>query len=244
MKIIKPQITDSEYRQYELPSVTEICRRAAALSAFQYWNSEKVVDTASIRLGLLFDALVTKVDLDRFVVAESKSSRSKKFSEEKQILDAGKLLVTQEEWDKAQQMQASFVSHPIIKSILDRSQFQVACIDKENVIKGKCDLIYNNGLDDVIYDIKTTSDIERFPYTVRGMRYDMQLAAYMSLFGIRDGGWLVIETSPPYEVQIYRMLNKTYENALADFEIYHKVFLIERENEEKRNKRTTEVKYI
>ena len=59
-----------------------------------------------------------------------------------------------------------------------------------------------------IYDLKTCQDVDKFKWSVRDFRYDLQAAWYMflaeSLTGIpQDWEWIVVETQAPYRARIY-----------------------------------------
>jgi len=104
------------------------------------------------------------------------------------------------------------------------------------------DVLQSDMFDATVWDIKTCSN--NFFYAVKDYGYDMQLAAYMHMASVIQGGWLVIDTSPPYEVSVYRIKTSTFMESLERFKQYFCLLKQEVLDEGIKNRRNTEIQYI
>ena len=235
-------LSEQDYRELPYISVTQVCRRAVAKSAWEYHNTT-FEETSSMLLGSLFDAMVTGVGVERFQRSEAATKSSKAFKEQEETAKAeGIKLVTSNEWEKAEAMARSFKSHPTVQEIFRSCEFQVSYVSEQDNLKGRLDALQNDMFDATVWDIKTCSN--NFVYAVKDYGYDMQLAAYMRMAGATQGGWLVIDTSPPHEITIYKIKTSTLMKSLEQFDQFFHILKQELVDEGIKNRRNTEIQYI
>ena len=208
-----------EVSKIELPSVTGVTKFATCASEYEYVNMPSIEDSTAIILGGLFDAIVTQKGVSDYVVVDVEtgptSKAYKKAADE--IKASGKKPITQDVMDKAQKMADSFMSHPFVKSALcpiNDIVYQNAF--KCDTHKGIAD-VYDK-TDKIVYEIKTSSNPQKFKWAAEDLGYKMQLAAYMRAFDAIEGYWLVIDSNPPHEVYPIKIKEETYYLALKQFD--------------------------
>jgi len=174
-------------------------------------NAEKRAPSAAMRVGSLADALVFGTDAAQYVYSVYDDYRTKAAQEWRREQEAaGRVVVSQAEWDTASRIAQAVALDPHAHRILDGALYQVslAWTDAKTGIACK-------GLADVaapgrLYDLKTARTIapRAFLRQAGQLGYLGQLGFYAhgieALTGDRpdEVGWIVVENAAPYDVGV------------------------------------------
>lgn len=240
---MKPGIYDIKNHEYH--SCEGISRSAISefkKSPLHYWynylNPEKPKkeETKSMRIGSAVHCLVLEPAIfdDEFIVSR-KFGRKKKDKEDKaqfEIINAGKILLSEDEYRDAKEIAISIIEHPHTEKFLSGSfsvEKSIFWIDEESEIlcKARPD-IWQKDIE-VICDIKTTNDasLDSFTYSVRKSNYHIQAAMQIDAIFATTGSKvetfciLAAPNEKPYKPYIYvldenviELGRKEYKNAL------------------------------
>ena len=170
----------------------------------------------AIDLGELAHMFVLGGDADCFVVTPYTDFRTKEARDWKAgQIEAGKTIVTKEQYDAIAQIVDNIENHPISKKLLKdknvKHEIEMYGTLEDVKVRGKADamLIENDAM--VITDIKTTAQFDEWKYKSMRRHYDLQAATY-SLIGAASQGiskaltnfyFCVVETVKPYRVQYH-----------------------------------------
>jgi hypothetical protein len=166
-----------------------------------------------------------KIDSEEFVSIDASSRNTKLYKEGLQYYNRDLMMLNKEkeDIDKAiQTMQSNLEFHDAIYE--EGNEYEVPAIKELFGIawKGKADIITN----DIIIDLKTTSNIKDFRYSAKKYNYDSQAWLYNQLFGKSLVFYVIDKTSlelgifEPSETFLEYGKNKV-ERAL---EIYNKFY--------------------
>lgn len=207
-----------------------------------------------IDLGELAHMFVLGGEPDRFVVAPFQDFRTKESREWKAAqLEAGKTIVTKDQYDMIAQIVDNIENHPMSKKLLKgenvKHEIEMYASAEGVKLRGKADAVLLNGSAMVITDIKTTAQFDEWKYKAMRRHYDLQAATYL-LIGSHamkaspaqcNFYFCVVETVPPFRVQYHHASSEFLEhgeNKLAtcikqiiDFGDKEPSFLIEDVNE-------------
>ena len=170
----------------------------------------------SIDLGELAHMFVLGGDPDVFIVTPYSDFRTKEAREWKaEQLDAGKTIVTKDQYETIAQIVDNIENHPMSKKLLkgDKVKHEIEMYATANDVKlrGKADSLLIDGNTMIITDIKTTAQFDEWKYKSMRRHYDLQAAVY-SLIGAASQKissssvnfyFCVAETVAPYRVQYH-----------------------------------------
>ena len=164
----------------------------------------------------------------RYAVAPEVNKRTKAGKEEYALFveQAG----TREVIDAAQLAEAQVIAD-IVKAHPLASQALTSCTQFEKELRGElygypfvafADAISEN----FVYDLKTTRDAspKEFIRAAANLGYHLQAAIYTELTGL-PFRWIAVETSSPYNVQIYEQDSASFERSRQRLERLVKVFI-------------------
>jgi hypothetical protein len=172
--------------------------------------------TASMRLGTLVHALILEPDTfdKQFAVSpkfDRRTTVGKKASEEFDQQHAGKFIVDEAIYDKAQAIAASVRKHPIAGEAFTGGNAEVSLLWDQYGVPCKARVDYLSG--SAIFDVKTCSDAspEGFAKQIASFQYHIQAAHYAA--GYREiAGWdldrfvfVAVENEAPYSVGVYTL---------------------------------------
>lgn len=175
-----------------------------------------------IDLGELAHMFVLGGDAEAFIVTPYSDFRSKEARDWKaEQLEAGKTIVTKDQYDAIAKIVDNIENHPMSQKLLKgenvRHEIEMFATAEGVRLRGKADAMLINGDAMIITDIKTTAQFDEWKYRSMRRHYDLQAATY-SLIGAASQKissalvnfyFCVVETVAPYRVQ--------YHHASAEF---------------------------
>ena len=125
----------------------------------------------------------------------------------KEALEAGKTIVTEEDWQRARDMIDRLSDEGVLDDVLSGGQPQVEFNeDVDGVpLKGFIDYLHP----DFVLDSKSTRSMSKFRYDVNSFCYDIQAYIYTLVTGKSDFYWLVQEKSEPFYPGLVKCSEKT-----------------------------------
>jgi hypothetical protein len=218
----------TEYRSH--PAVSYSKLKAYLKSPLHGLTQQPPAESAAMRFGSLVDLMVK--DSTDFLVNPFEDGRTKAAKEYKQA-NAGKLIVSEDEYNRA---------FHAVKSIKNHLAVQYLCLnllEADKPLFGTIDGVEIKGLPDwwldgTIIDLKTTGsgiDPVSFARNVDAFQYDLQAAVYCEL--ARQHGdtnptffWIACESEAPHDVAVYKATDRILEvgrlklaKALENFKI-------------------------
>ena len=141
--------------------------------------------TSAMVVGGYFHTAILEPDkLKSFKIIESSTRNTKKYKE----MSDGEICLLQHEVDKIELMTEAIMDNKICGSLImgtdgKLNDFEVPGVTEifGNKWKGKADIINHN--EQLVIDLKTTSDIDRFRWSASKFNYDSQAYIYSNLFG-------------------------------------------------------------
>ena len=189
---------------------------------------EKKEFTKPMLLGRYFHTAILephKLDSEEFKVIDVASRNTKIYKEGLELYDRKLMMLTKEkaQIDKAISTMVSNIEfHDAIYE--EGNEFEVPAVQEVMGMmwKGKADIITN----DMIIDLKTTSNIKDFKYSARKYNYDSQAYLYQQFFG-RPLVFYVVD-KVTYELGIYHpgktFLDYGKEKVERAIDIYNKFY--------------------
>jgi len=184
--------------------------------------------TKPMLLGRYFHTAILephKLDSDEFKVIDVASRNTKLYKEGIELYDRKLMMLTKEkaQIDKAISTMVSNIEfHDAIYE--EGNEFEVPAVQEVMGMmwKGKADIITN----DMIIDLKTTSNIKDFKYSARKYNYDSQAYLYQQFFG-RPLVFYVVDKMT-YELGIYHpgktFLDYGKEKVERAIDVYNKFY--------------------
>ena len=125
----------------------------------------------------------------------------------KEALEAGKTIVTEDDWQRARDMIDRLSDEGVLDDVLSGGQPQVEFNeDVDGVpLKGFIDYLHP----DFVLDSKSTRSMSKFRYDVNSFCYDIQAYIYTLVTGKSDFYWLVQEKSEPFYPGLVKCSEKT-----------------------------------
>lgn len=154
---------------------------------------------------------------DTYAVAPEVNKRTKAGKEElakfSENLGAGIQVIDASVLQEAQKIAEKAKENSVVQKILESaSAFEMYVGDEINGVefKGYADLMSRN----YVYDLKTTQDASPagFQRAAANLDYHLQATIYRELTGL-PFRWIAVETSAPYNVQVYEQDEESYERS-------------------------------
>jgi len=131
--------------------------------------------------GYFHTAILEPDKLKKFKIIPATTRNTKMYKE----MSGGELCLLQHEVDHIELMTEKMMSNEVCKGLIqaDNVDYEQPGVDKvgKYMWKGKADII--NHTDQLIVDIKTTADINKFKSSAYRYNYDSQAYIYQKLFG-------------------------------------------------------------
>jgi len=180
--------------------------------------------------GYFHTAILEPHKLKNFEVSEATSRNSKAYKEQLKESDA-EMIIMQKEVDNLNAMITKVNENDLCRSLIyqEGNTFEEPNIGmvKDLYFKGKADIL--NHEENLIVDLKTTSDISKFKWSASKYNYDSQAYIYKKLFGY-DMVFIVIDKIT-HQLGIYDCSEEFYTTGEAKVEQAAKVFKEIHENE-------------
>ncbi len=187
--------------------------------------------SAAMDLGTAVHALVLEPDKDLVAVAPKVDRRTKAGKEQWAAFQReaeGKLILSQDDYDKARAMRDSVMAHPVAADLFaDGKPEQTILWADEGTgepCKARLDWLRN---DRVVVDLKTARSAApgAFSRASFDLKYHWQDAWYSMAVGADDFFFVVVESEAPYVCEIYRLTDEAKEigrsEIMAALEKYH-----------------------
>ena len=141
-------------------------------------HEEKQRTTAMVVGGYFHTAILEPDKLKSFKNIESSTRNTKNYKE----MSEGEICLLQHEVDKIELMTEVMMDNNICRGLI-KGNFEVPAVTEifGNKWKGKADIV--NHEEQLVIDLKTTSDIDRFRWSASKFNYDSQAYIYSNLFG-------------------------------------------------------------
>ena len=141
-------------------------------------HKEKQRTTAMVVGGYFHTAILEPDKLKRFKIIDSSTRNTKKYKE----MSDGEICLLQHEVDKIELMTEVMMDNNICRGLI-KGDLEVPAVTEifGNKWKGKADIV--NHEEQLVIDLKTTSDIDRFRWSASKFNYDSQAYIYSNLFG-------------------------------------------------------------
>lgn len=178
--------------------------------------------TPAMRIGSAIHALKHG---DQQVLGAPCASRAAKAYKEMAEANPGAIVLLEEEVENTKRVVDALESHPLVKGLYKNGKVEVSGFwtDPETGIpcKARADFLRD---DDVIIDLKTTTDASRhgFERSIMNFKYHWQSAWYLDGFGALLGKTLqnfvhiVVEKEAPYGIGVYVLDDGSLEKARED----------------------------
>jgi len=141
-------------------------------------HQQKERTTAMVVGGYFHTAILEPDKLKRFKIIDSSTRNTKKYKE----MSDGEICLLQHEVDKIELMTEVMMDNNICRGLI-KGDLEVPAVTEifGNKWKGKADIV--NHEEQLVIDLKTTSDIDRFRWSASKFNYDSQAYIYSNLFG-------------------------------------------------------------
>jgi hypothetical protein len=225
----KEMILDMTNEAYHArPEISSSDVKAVASKSLAHWKGKVWKDSTAFALGSAVHALVLEPQKN-LVMRGPEDRRGNKWKDAQLAADLdGKILLTEGDYDLAQQIAAPIINHKIVKSwIADPSFVAEASFfakDPQTGVNIKCrpdGYIPSSG---IVFDIKTTRDAspDGFPREIRNYNYDLQAAFYLRC--LRAAGhdakvfvFVCVEKDTPYAIGLHDLTDRYL--AVADMRV-------------------------
>ena len=141
-------------------------------------HEEKQRTTAMVVGGYFHTAILEPDKLKRFKIIDSSTRNTKKYKE----MSDGERCLLQHDVEKRELMTEVMMDNNICRGLI-KGDLEVPGVTEifSNKWKGKADIV--NHEEQLVIDLKTTSDIDRFRWSASKFNYDSQAYIYSNLFG-------------------------------------------------------------
>ena len=224
-----------EYHALDRLSQTGIKAMLRSPAHFKAWHDAAAtfVPTPQMQFGTVLHALLLEPEKIGEVAVVLPDDTPDKRTKEGKVwwsafgsANAGKIILTTDEWKRAEATCISALAHPEVAAILDASDREVTMLwDEQNVLcKARADL--REGLGAYIADVKTAIDASRdgFQKALWNFRYDLQGAFYTrasrETTSVEPRAFIIIavETFPPFACAVYQIAPRAIVAAQNDIE--------------------------
>ncbi|MCP4268392.1 MAG: hypothetical protein GY777_22920, partial [Candidatus Brocadiaceae bacterium] len=131
--------------------------------------------------GYFHTAILEPDKLKNFKVVEASSRNTKHYKE----ITGGEMCLLQHEVDMTEALVSTMLDNKVCRDLIheDKNEFELPAITElcNQMWKGKADIVNHN--EQLIIDLKTTSDLDSFKWNAKKYNYDSQAYIYRELFG-------------------------------------------------------------
>lgn len=233
-------MTEKEYREHPAVSRSELWKISESPEKFKYYKENPIKPTPTLIFGQMFHKLALQPESfeEEFAVTPTVDRRTKEGKElwaEFIEQSENKILVSEEDFEKANSMCLSLRNTPFVNKLLSgEREKEFFWIDDVTGEECKCrtDSILETSKVNIISDLKSTSkaDTEHFMKDAVNYGYDFQAAMYCEGLKANTGKdfsfvFIVVEKEPPYAVNVLQadalFLKRGYDLFREYIGIYH-----------------------
>jgi hypothetical protein len=172
---------------------------------------------SALILGHIVHTIVLESDKvdDKYEIIDVKSRKTKTFEEAQG--STLRQVILRDEYDTAEKVANAVRNNPVASELLVNGMAEVPALDTISGVpfRGKADYL----TDDLIVDLKTTSDIDRFCY--RGKytwHYDIQAYIYMQLFKVKNFIFVAVDKET-LDVGVFPLSQQSYESGKSKLDM-------------------------
>lgn len=230
-------ISGMEFQRYlDLPGYLHSSDLKLLEKSVNHWLSKSAMEqTQALKIGQLGHTLLLEMDklTERYLVmpkvdARTKAGKEQKLLAEEQAKNEGKVLISQEDFTQALCWRDNIMKHPVTSNVFQKEK-------GDNEVSGfykhpEFDNITGAfRVDKLLQEQKIAIDLKFMLYgnpfafmsSVRKFRYDIQAAWYIDGLKVLTGDdydfiFVVCEKTNPFNVQPYRLSEKSLEKARDD----------------------------
>lgn len=203
------------YRAWEGISASDLKRLSKSPMAYRHYKDHPQTPTSSMDLGTAVHVLILEPQqaTERIAVWCEGVRRGKAWDAFKEQ-SAGKLILTQDEWDTAMGMAKSVLDHAPAMKYLEqgRSEVSMQWSHGGRLFKGRIDWLTGWDAVPVIVDLKTTRDASprKFGADAYRLGYHIQFALYADGYHAITGIHprvicIAVESRAPYEPAVFEV---------------------------------------
>ena len=192
---------------------------------------DRTPDNPNFKVGGYFHTAILEPDkLKSFKIIDATTRNTKKYKE----ISGGEVCLLQHEVDMIEVMveimMANDICRDLIQPVLGNVQYEEPGIVRlyDNMWKGKADIINHD--EQLIIDLKTTSDIEKFRWSASKFNYDSQAYIYRHLFGY-DMLFIAIDKNT-HQIGLFDCSPKFYKSGKEKVEKASEIFDLFYKNED------------
>lgn len=161
--------------------------------------------------GYFHTAILEPDKLKKYKVIEATTRNTKKYKE----ISEGELCLLQHEVDQIELMRDKMMTNDIVRDFIQgpgKIEYEIPGIEEieGNFWKGKADIINHN--EQLIIDLKTTGDINKFKSSAYRYNYDSQAYIYRKIFGY-DMLFIAIDKTT-HQIGVFDCSDRFYESGL------------------------------
>ena len=145
-------------------------------------REDKPKSTAMVIGGYFHTAILEPDKLEQFKIIKTTTRNTKQYKE----MSGGEICLLQHEVDKIELMREAIMDNTICRGLMEgfgTVEYETPGVAEifGNNWKGKADIVNHD--EQLVIDLKTTSDIDKFKWSASKFNYDSQAYIYRLLFG-------------------------------------------------------------
>ena len=145
-------------------------------------REDKPKSTAMVIGGYFHTAILEPDKLEQFKIIKTTTRNTKQYKE----MSGGEICLLQHEVDKIELMREAIMDNTICRGLMEgfgTVEYEIPGVAEifGNNWKGKADIVNHD--EQLVIDLKTTSDIDKFKWSASKFNYDSQAYIYRLLFG-------------------------------------------------------------
>ena len=161
--------------------------------------------------GYFHTAILEPDKLKKYKVIETTTRNTNKYKE----ISEGELCLLQHEVDQIELMRDKMMTNDIVRDFIQgpgKIEYEVPGVEEieGNFWKGKADIVNHN--EQLIIDLKTTGDINKFKSSAYRYNYDSQAYIYRKIFGY-DMLFIAIDKTT-HQIGVFDCSDRFYESGL------------------------------
>ena len=165
--------------------------------------------TKAMQFGTLVHCLaLTPLQFGEEFIIENRHGRSPaKKARYAELKTTGKIIITPDEFERAQAIIAAMKAHPNARQLLTGGQKEKTIIQERGrgllPLKARLDIHHPDQR--LVGELKTIHDINQIKATMERYRYPLSAAVYADLSASQAVQFIFVQTCEPYEVAVFEM---------------------------------------
>jgi hypothetical protein len=219
-----------EYHSLTDLSVSGLKHAAKSWAHFQEYKKNPPEPTKAMLFGTAFHTMM-EYQMDwqkrvvRDIVADGRTKEGKAAKEAFKIENAGKLVVSPDDYDRLTAMFEKVINHPHAREFITGGTPELTARWTDEQTGVNCKARFDYLIKDVIVDFKTTSDasFDAVQRSVYNLKYHWQSAFYLDALKAVTGKesnkfvHIFVETEAPFEIQIFYLDDASLDFARQEY---------------------------